>query len=1137
MSSKLPASLVKDFAKMANKKTIVTPQYIKGTAKVSGTKKYVQLDGSSQLTPIAETVDVQDGDRVLVSIENHQATILGNFTFPPSARKEQEAIDKAEEAGTNSNLALENATEAKNQAATAMENASTASSQASEAIEKANDAIQDAATASGLAQTAQTAADAADQKADQAISKAQESFEASSNAQNEVAALQGVVEGVQDDITEAVNELNTQAGEIEGIKTNYSTKLEVNGVKAELETEISQSISELSTSISQTYAAKTDVVEIQGQLQTQITQNAEGISSQATKIEELEGDTQAAQQAVNEAKEAATQAQNTANQAAQDAATAQANAEAANEYAEKAQTAADQANILAIEAKADARVADEALQAARTALDEAKANYESVINDPESTAEQIAQAEQAVNQAAKNVNQALADAATAAYAAEQAQNKADQAADEAATAKANAETAQTTAENAQTIANNAKEEAMQAQQDVAALTQRVTTAETNISQNAEQIALTASKTEEIGDLLQNNYYTKEETQSQIDIAADEIELSVTQTVETKVQEEVSKIEVGARNLLLNSSFNADFSNWTVSEHEETVIIPPENLYIKSEFDGSDPDIPKTIRSFNDVVESSGHKFSSTIADFWKYNEEMSSYTGSSNILYNFGFDENTESYHISLTSDNLLTAFMVSLGASGDDAFLYFRDELYPKMLADSSIDDIYVVSIDYKKTVGEIVWPPELTEEEIAALKEQFKSHFSTLDAIDTFDNNIVTILEGDSLLEETGEEFVTKKMRLKFKVSISDFANANAFAGVVANFCGLLLYELTYSTYDLYFKNIQFYKEGSGSSTTEQIADASIVTDSSGATSAYIPSRDSAHVYQSVEQRLSIEDTRKIYAFSGDFKLENYVASDDTVLQLYLEGIKTDSTGTNTEPITVTTLSGSNALTQYSNQGWVEGNWIVQLSDIPDKSKSDNYLNAGIKVLNFTGDFYFKNLKLERGNKITDWSPAPEDSESYVHDAILDNNATVQEQYMAAINAASDQINLMVQNLQTTINDQNESITNINSNQIEITDEFVQFVSTTTQQLEDLATGNVTATQIQEWARFDGATLELGASDSPFKAKLSNTELGFWQGENKVAWISNNELNILTAIIAKSIGCGNYTFVDEGDLGFSLI
>ena len=52
-----------------------------------------------------------------------------------------------------------------------------------------------------------------------------------------------------------------------------------------------------------------------------------------------------------------------------------------------------------------------------------------------------------------------------------------------------------------------------------------------------------------------------------------------------------------------------------------------------------------------------------------------------------------------------------------------------------------------------------------------------------------------------------------------------------------------------------------------------------------------------------------------------------------------------------------------------------------------------------------------------------------------------------------------------------------------------------------------------------------------------LSNTELGFYQGKTKVAWISNEELYVLKAIIAKSIGCGNFLFVDEGDLGFSLI
>ncbi|WP_071441657.1 hypothetical protein [Traorella massiliensis] len=77
----------------------------------------------------------------------------------------------------------------------------------------------------------------------------------------------------------------------------------------------------------------------------------------------------------------------------------------------------------------------------------------------------------------------------------------------------------------------------------------------------------------------------------------------------------------------------------------------------------------------------------------------------------------------------------------------------------------------------------------------------------------------------------------------------------------------------------------------------------------------------------------------------------------------------------------------------------------------------------------------------------------------------------------------------------------------------------------------------EVQEWARFDGSKLELGASNSTFKAVLSNSELAFYQGSNKVAWLSNNELHVLTAVITSAIGVGSYRFTDEGSLGFSLL
>ena len=48
--------------------------------------KYVRIDGSDILTPVSEATDIRDGDRVMVSIQDHAATVIGNVTCPPSAR-------------------------------------------------------------------------------------------------------------------------------------------------------------------------------------------------------------------------------------------------------------------------------------------------------------------------------------------------------------------------------------------------------------------------------------------------------------------------------------------------------------------------------------------------------------------------------------------------------------------------------------------------------------------------------------------------------------------------------------------------------------------------------------------------------------------------------------------------------------------------------------------------------------------------------------------------------------------------------------------------------------------------------------------------------------------------------------------
>lgn len=535
----LSRDLVKSFAEVVNEPKQKEPvRYVRGTITGKGDAKYVQLDGSTVATPISEVVDAQEGDRVLVSIENHRAVIVGNFTFSPSARQEQEALEKAEgaentanSAGETANAAQLAAQEASKNANEAMGAASAASSSAAEAKDQAADALVAASNAQASANEAKESATQANENATQAKTDAANAQAAVANANEEIGKINDAIETAQGDIDQALDDLYSQAEEINIIKRDYSTKVETENVKAELSTQITESVGQLQTTIQQNYYTKNDIVEIQGNLQSQITQNAEGLSSQATKIESLESDTAAAQEQVDQALEKANAAQQAATQAQHNAATANEAAEKAQNEAVTAAEKAQNANDAALDAKLAAHVADEALADAREALDQARENYKNVVSNPGSTAEDIANAAAQVETARQGVETALEDAAEAQYVANKAQEAADVAQEEANAASQAAQTAQSKADAAEQAANNAQAAAEQAAENVSALTKRVTTAETKIDQNAEQISLNATKTEEIGDKLVNDYYSKTETDALIKVESDRITSTVSK-VET-----------------------------------------------------------------------------------------------------------------------------------------------------------------------------------------------------------------------------------------------------------------------------------------------------------------------------------------------------------------------------------------------------------------------------------------------------------------------------------------------------------------------------------------------------------------------------------------------------------------------------
>lgn len=79
----LSDELVSQFTKLMKPEEDKTQEStLYGKFVIHNGKKYVQLDGSELLTPVEQTATAKEGDRVSVTIKNHNATVTGNYSSP-----------------------------------------------------------------------------------------------------------------------------------------------------------------------------------------------------------------------------------------------------------------------------------------------------------------------------------------------------------------------------------------------------------------------------------------------------------------------------------------------------------------------------------------------------------------------------------------------------------------------------------------------------------------------------------------------------------------------------------------------------------------------------------------------------------------------------------------------------------------------------------------------------------------------------------------------------------------------------------------------------------------------------------------------------------------------------------------------
>lgn len=376
--------------------------------------------------------------------------------------------------------------------------------------ETTNDAHKLLQGAIALSEKAQAEADEATEEAEAAQNAADEAAQAATDAQSEADIAKAAANTAQSVADEAEATLAAARADLETLEARAdATEEEITAAREAVETAMQAA----NTAKSNAIAAGGIAAEAQAIADASVLK-ANGAQKTANKAAE---DAAIAQMVADEAKGKSEAAKAAADDAAAIAVEAQATAQTAVEDAENAQAVANEAAKQATNAIQTADDAQRKVVRASSDLAAAQQNLADVMARVDATEEEVAAAQDAVN-----VVQSYADLAQ--EEAETAQDAANEAIENAETAQTAADTAKMAAENVQAAANEAWQAAYKARGEVYGLAVRVDNAETQITQNASQVALSATR-QEVSKML-GGYSTTEEMNAAINVKADGITSTV-----------------------------------------------------------------------------------------------------------------------------------------------------------------------------------------------------------------------------------------------------------------------------------------------------------------------------------------------------------------------------------------------------------------------------------------------------------------------------------------------------------------------------------------------------------------------------------------------------------------------------------
>ena len=1013
---------------------------------------------------------------------------------------------------------------------------SEANNQSKEAVDKATQAQTDASKANQLANTANT-------QSSEAKQLAQDANASTGKAQQQIDAIKGDINDSKQQIQDAVDKANANASEIATVKETYATKVDLTTesktIHADVTTEIEKKVGELSTTVSETYASKSDLTTLEGSMNTQFKQTADTISTQASSIEKLQSDTTQAQKDITDATKKATDAQTLADKALGNAQSAQTLADQAKKKADSAQTNLDNAN---------------------KELADAKANLESVTGRVDSSEKEISDAKTRLSKAESDVTQAQKDATTA-------QN--------------NAQTAINNAKTAQSTADAAKANAEQAQKDLNDLTNRVTKTETAIKQNADKITLQAKSVTEIKGIASSANSNASSALNKANSLTDRANSGEfngrgvkNTTVEYQASTSGTTVPTGVWSTTIPNVAAGSYL-WTKTTTNYTSGNPTigysvarmgvngakgdagttGNLWVNPTFDADKPQITSIVNGVKapngsnvNIIKVRDHynaKTSFAVMPNHQYRIVLhrKRIQGTLNLQAGIWYTQQTSGYSFDTFIGSKKTT---SLTDGWEEAVYEFK-------CPESKSKGCVFLQIEQKSNEeNPTIWYiSNLMCTDITGLQGQQGIQgvkgVKGNDGKGIKSTSVTYQIWSDGTTTPTGTWSSTPPkttadkpyLWTKTVITYTDNAQSTSYSvgstpeGIVVGGRNLIKYGKGDSKNGI-FKNFTHIKDGYAELTLKSkktYASANI---------------DGGFVLGCREYKVGA-----FYIWSYDIMYTEWNFPSGTNRAEFWFGQRYTNAPSGQTGTGLWTQVTGHSLPQVGANGCKLNEWyhVEQKIIIPVQASANVGTAASIQFYNSNANVEasftarFKNVKLELGNKATDWTPAPEDVDNAINEERITRQSAIETKANEITSKVSETYvsNSAFEHYQNTVSSQftqtkKDFTWSINQSVTDAKNEMSGQINSVNGRVNGL---KQTTDNVNNYMSFDNDGLTLGKSDSAFKTKITNQEWSIQKNSAKVTYINDQTMYITNGQFTQSLKIGNFGFVPRanGSLDFKKI